>query len=366
MQIIKAGASEMMKPIKAGIGIVDDKPGLSILENVLIRKDGERISFITSDIEIEIHSAADIGDGDGLAALTAPAKKLLGILRALPSDSEVQMSMMGNRLSVQSGKSRFLLQTLPAEQFPEIAQADYYADFSIPAANFRRMMSMVHYAMARGDVRYYLNGMLLSVEGSRLSAVASDGHRMAIFEIGLTSEAQCSAIVPRRAVTELLRLMTDGDDVVRVQVAANQVRFSFGAATLVSKLVDGRFPNYSSVIPAGNDKSFQIESDILSASLRRVAILAGGKIKLVRLELNTGVLKISATNDDKEEARDEVGIGYAGEPIEVGFNAAYLLDVLDALKGSVVNVALGVASDGALITAPGVDSFRYVVMPARV
>ena len=366
MQLVKASRDALLKPLQVVSGIVERRQTLPILANILVRKDGERVSFTATDLEIQIQTSADIGAGKDAAATTIAARKLVDILRALP-EADVALSLSNKKMAIASGKSRFNLQTLAAEEFPTIAQAEFTADFTLPASTFKYLLSMVHFAMAQQDIRYYLNGMLLVVDGATVRAVATDGHRLALCEVtkdGASSKIE--AIIPRKTVLELSRLLPDSDDPVRVQMAANQVKFSFGDIELVSKLVEGKFPDYQRVLPAANTKVFAIGREDLMHALQRAAILTTDKFKGVRMVLATGSLKITSTNADQEDAQDELEIDYTGDGLDIGFNVNYLLDVLANLKNEQISFSLGDALGSALITMPDSEKFKYVVMPMRI
>jgi DNA polymerase-3 subunit beta len=366
MQLVKAPRDALLKPLQVVSGIVERRQTLPILANILVRKDGDRVSFTATDLEIQIQTNAEIGAGKDAGATTVAARKLVDILRALP-EVDVVLSLAGKKLTIQSGKSRFNLQTLAAEEYPTVAQAEFSADFTLPAATLKYLLSMVHFSMAAQDIRYYLNGMLLVVDGSTVRAVATDGHRLALCEVskdGATGKIE--AIIPRKTILELMRLLPDTEDAVRVQMAANQVKFSFGPIELISKLVEGKFPDYQRVVPANNTKSFAIGREDLMHSLQRAAILTTDKFKGVRMVLATGVLKITSTNADQEEAQEELEIDYTGEGLDIGFNVTYLLDVLANLKSEQIKFSLGDALGSALITMIDSEKFKYVVMPMRI
>jgi len=366
MQLVKATRDALLKPLQVVSGIVERRQTLPILANILVRKDGERVSFTATDLEIQIQTSADIGAGKDAAATTVAARKLVDILRALP-EADVTLSLSNRKLAIASGKSRFNLQTLAAEEYPTVAQAEFTADFTLPSSTFKYLLSMVHFAMAQQDIRYYLNGMLLVVEGTTVRAVATDGHRLALCEVtkdGASSKIE--AIIPRKTVLELSRLLPDSDDPVRVQMAANQVKFSFDNIELVSKLVEGKFPDYQRVLPAANTKVFAIGREDLMHALQRAAILTTDKFKGVRMVLASGSLKITSTNADQEDAQDELEIDYTGDGLDIGFNVNYLLDVLANLKNEQIRFALGDALGSALITMPDSERFKYVVMPMRI
>ncbi|HTT11515.1 MAG TPA: DNA polymerase III subunit beta [Burkholderiaceae bacterium] len=368
MVFVKAARDALLRPLQVVSGIVERRQTLPILANVLVRKDGEKIAFTATDLEIQIQTSADVGTGKDAIATTVSARKLVDILRALP-DAEVSVALANKKLTLQSGKSRFSLQTLSAEEFPTVAVAEFSADFTLPAATLKYLLSMVHFAMAAQDIRYYLNGMLLVVDGETVRAVATDGHRLALCEVHKDSGGaggKIEAIVPRKTILELARLLPDSEEPVRVQMAANQVKFTFGAIELVSKLVEGKFPDYAKVIPANNPKLFTVSRELLGAALQRAAILTTDKFKGVRCVLSAGSLKISSTNADQEEAQEELEIDYSGDGLDIGFNVNYLLDVLGNLKTESVRFALGDALGSALVTMPDSDKFKYVVMPMRI
>jgi DNA polymerase III subunit beta len=366
MQLVKAPRDALLRPLQVVSGIVERRQTLPILANVLLRRDGERLSFTATDLEIQIQTGAEFGGGKESAASTVSARKLLDILRALPDD-EVTLSLANRRLTVQCGRSRFNLQTLAAEEFPTVAQGEFNVDFVLPASAFKHLLSMVHFAMAAQDIRYYLNGMLLVCEGNRVRAVATDGHRLALCETTREGESgPVEAIIPRKTVLELTRLLPDGEEPVRIQMASGQVRLSFGSVEFISKLVEGKFPDYAKVVPVANPKQFLIGRESLMQALSRVAILTTDKFKGVRCVLAPNALKISSTNTDQEEAQEEIEIDYAGEALDIGFNVTYLLDVLSNLKNEQLKFAFGDALGSALVTLPDTDRFKYVVMPMRI
>ena len=367
MSFVKAGRDALLKPLQVVSGIVERRQTLPILANVLLRKDGERVSFTATDLEIQIQTGADIGSGKETLATTVSARKLVDILRALP-EADVSLSLANRKLTLACGRSRFALQTLAAEEFPTVAQAEFTADFVLPAATLKYLLSMVHFAMAAQDIRYYLNGMLLVVDAGIVRAVATDGHRLALCEVSKddAATARIEAIVPRKTILELMRLLPDTEEPVRIQIATNQIKFTFGEIELVSKLVEGKFPDYAKVIPVNNPKVFVIGRETLMAALERVAILTTDKFKGIRCVLAPGSLKITSTNADQEDAQEELEIAYDGDGLDIGFNVNYLLDVLANLKNEEVKFALGDALGSALITMPESDKFKYVVMPMRI
>ena len=369
MQLIKAPRDALLKPLATVSGIVERRHTLPILANILIKKEGTRVSFLSTDIEVQIRTHAEIGTGNEDFATTVAARKLLDILRALPESGEVTLSHTAKKMTVQSGKSRFNLQTLAAEDFPTVSQPEsYLASFSLPQKTLKHLIAMVHFSMAQQDIRYYLNGLLLVVDGKQVIAVATDGHRLAYCAVETETESaeRHEVIVPRKSILELQRLLGDGDEPVTIDLAANQVRFTFDTIELVSKLVEGKFPDYQRVIPSGYSKSFEIGRDDWLRALQRVAILTSDKFKGVRFVLSEDAVKISSTNADQEDAQDEIEVAYPHGTLDIGFNVSYLLDVLNNLKTDKVTVSVGDANSSALITLPENDDFKYVVMPMRI
>jgi DNA polymerase-3 subunit beta len=368
MQLVKTQRDTLLRPLQVVSGIVERRHTLPILANILIRKDGEKVSFLSTDIEVQITTHADVGSGSEVTATTVAARKLLDILRALPEGNDVSLTLSNKRMTVQAGKSRFALQTLAAEEFPTVAQAEHYnATFSLPQKTLKHLFNMVHFAMAQQDIRYYLNGMLLVVEGAHVIAVATDGHRLAFCQVETEQEfTRQEVIIPRKTILELQRLLDDSDEPVEVKIAANQVKLTFSNIELISKLVEGKFPDYARVIPKGYRNSVTIDRDQLLRSLQRAAIMTSDKFKGVRCVLAPGSMKISSTNADQEEAVEEIEIDYGGDSIDIGFNVTYLLDVLNNLKCDNINIALGDANSSALITIPDNADFKYVVMPMRI
>jgi len=368
MQLVKTQRDTLLRPLQIVSGIVERRHTLPILANILIRKEGERVSFLSTDIEVQITTNASIGSGGEVAATTVAARKLLDILRALPDANDVSLTLANKRMTIQSGKSRFALQTLAAEEFPTVAQAEHFnAKVTLPQKTLKHLFNMVHFSMAQQDIRYYLNGLLLVVQGKHVIAVATDGHRLAFCQVETEEEfPKQEVIIPRKTILELQRLLEDVDDPVQVEIANNQIKLTFADIELISKLVEGKFPDYTRVVPKGYKNNFTIGREALLRSLQRAAIMTSDKFKGVRCVVAPGSLKISSTNADQEEAVEEVEIDYGGDSIDIGFNVTYLLDVLNNLKSDQVNIALGDANSSALITIPDNGDFKYVVMPMRI
>ena len=367
MQMIKATRDAILKPLQTVAGIVERRHTLPILANVLVRKQGEQVTFLATDIEIQISTSASLGAGREDGATTVSARKLIDILRSLP-DTEVALNLTGKKLTIAAGKSRFSLQTLGPEEFPTVAiNEQVNAKLTMPQKQLKHLFAMVHFAMAQQDIRYYLNGLLFVVDGRNVRVVATDGHRLAYCASESETEmGRHEVIIPRKTVTELQRLLADTDEPVHIDVASNQIRFRFGEVELLSKLVEGKFPDYQRVIPTGYKKSITLPRNAWAAALSRASILTSEKFKGVRFTLVPSSLKIQTTNAEQEEAIEEIDVDYTGEALDVGFNVSYLLDVLSNLHSETVRAEFGDSNSSALISVPGDEAFKYVVMPMRI
>ena len=368
MTLIKITREALLKPLQAVSGIIERRHTLPILSNVLLLRQSTQVSLIATDIEIEITASTQATPGEE-KSITVGARKLLDILRALPEGSEVTLSLQEKRLQLKSGKSRFNLQTLPAEDFPRLSAPDETLNkLSAPQKLLKNMIDLIQYAMAQQDIRYYLNGMLMVLEGSSLTLVATDGHRLGYVnrELGSGSFPRREVILPRKTITELSKLLNDSDDPISIEISANQARFAFGGISLISKMVDGKFPDYTRVIPKDQPKHLRLKRMEILSCLQRAAILTSDKFRGVRWVLTNGSLKIICTNTEQEEAQEELDVDYKGETLDVGFNVGYLLDVLNNLQVDEIDCGLGDANSSALITVPDKDDFKYVVMPMRI
>src|SRR3954471_14876833 len=307
MTLIKINREALLRPLQSVSGIIERRHTLPILSNVLLERTANRVSMVATDIEIEITASTSVESQGESKAITVGARKLLDILRALPEGSEVSLTLQERRLQVKSGKSRFNLQTLPAEDFPRLAAGEgSTSKFSMPQKLLRSLLGLVQYAMAQQDIRYYLNGLLMVLDGGSLKLVATDGHRLAFAsrDLGVKDLPKQDVILPRKTIIELSKLLGETDDPVAIELSSNQARFSFGDVLLVSKLVDGKFPDYGRVIPQDQPKHLKLKRMELLSCLQRAAILTSDKFRGVRWVLSNGGLKIICTNTEQEEAQE--------------------------------------------------------------
>ena len=368
MNLAKAKRDELLGPLSAVSGIIERRHTLPILSNVLVERSGEALSFLATDIEIQITARSGVLAAAEGRPVTVGARKLLDILRALPDGAEVALQHQDKRLVVRAGKSRFTLQTLAAEDFPRLAKpAGESARFELEQKALRRVLALVQYAMAQQDIRYYLNGLLMVIEDGMLKLVATDGHRLAYAALKLGAQLpRQEVIIPRKTVLELGKLLADSDASVKVEVGATQAAFSFGTVDLVSKLIDGKFPDYTRVIPTSHKNRLQAAREPLRQALLRAAILSNEKFRGVRWVLADGSLRIVSSNAEQEEAHEELEVSYSGDALDIGFNVNYLLDVLNNVPGESIECAFGDAASSALISYPSERDFKYVVMPMRI
>jgi len=368
MIVLKATQDKVLAVLQSVAGIVERRHTLPILANVLIRKTGNALQLTTSDLEVQIRTTAELGGDTGDFTTTVNARKIIDVLRTMPSDQTVSLETSQDKLVLKGGKSRFTLQTLAAEDFPLVQEAASFGPaFSVPQKTLKHLLGQVAFAMAVQDIRYYLNGILFVAEGNTLSLVATDGHRLAFASATLDVEVpKQEVILPRKTVIELQRLLSDADGALEMRFASNQAKFTFGALEFVTKLVEGKFPDYNRVIPKNHHNSVTLGRSPLLASLQRTAIMTSDKFKGVRLNIEPGQLRVASNNAEQEEAVDELDIDYGGDAIEIGFNVTYLIDALASMGQDMVKISLSDGNSSALLTLPESDSFKYVVMPMRI
>ncbi len=368
MIVLKATQDKILSVLQSVAGIVERRHTLPILANVLIRKTGSSIQFTTSDLEIQIRTTAELDGDTGSFTTTVGARKLIDILRTMPVDQTVSLESSASKVILKGGKSKFTLQTMAAEDFPLVQEsASFGPVFSVPQKTLKDLLGQVSFAMAVHDIRYYLNGILFVAEGKQLSLVATDGHRLAFASATLDVEVpRQEVILPRKTVIEMQRLLSDVEGAIDMQFANNQAKFMFGGMEFVTKLVEGKFPDYNRVIPKNHKNIITLGRATLLATLQRTAILTSDKFKGVRLNIDPGTLRVASNNAEQEEAVDELDIDYGGDSIEIGFNVTYLIDALANMDQEMVRLELSDGNSSALFTIPDNPTFKYVVMPMRI
>lgn len=356
-----------LKPLGQVVNVVERRQTLPVLANLLVQVKGGQLSLTGTDLEVEMVARSAVEDAkDG--ETTIPARKLFDIVRALPDGSKVTVSQTGDKITVQAGRSRFTLASLPANDFPSVDEVEATERVSVSEAALKELIERTAFAMAQQDVRYYLNGLLFDLGDKRLRCVATDGHRLALCEAPLDAAVQAKRqiIVPRKGVQELQRLLEGGDRALELEMGRSHIRVKRDDVTFTSKLIDGRFPDYEAVIPIGADREVRIEREVLRAALQRVAILSNEKYRGVRLEVSPGLLKINAHNPEQEEAQEEVEAETKVDGLAVGFNVNYLQDALTALRDEHVVLMLRDANSSALVREASSEKCRHVVMPLRL
>jgi len=368
MNLIQIERNLLLTPLQAVSGVVERRHTLPILSNVLIEIGGGKLLVTATDLEIQVASQTESAAAAENQATTVSARKLQDILRSLPEDSVVALDLQDKRLQMKAGKSKFSLQTLPAQDFPKLsAPTSSAVEAQIPQGRLKALLALVQYAMAQQDIRYYLNGLLLSLRETGVSVVATDGHRLALASLALElNTPKTEVILPRKAIVELTKLLADSNEPVTLRMLDNQVAFGFGQISFITKVVDGKFPDYQKVIPSSYSKRFAIDRGVLQQALQRAAILSNEKFRGVRWVLTSGSLRIVCTNSDQEEAEEELEVTYSGDALDIGFNVSYLLDVLANVDSQEVECSLGDSNSSMLITIPGDADFKYVVMPMRI
>jgi DNA polymerase-3 subunit beta len=357
----------LLKPLQQVVNVVERRQTLPVLANLLVNVEGGKLSLTGTDLEVEMIARSEVEQAED-GETTIPARKLFEIVRALPDGSRLTFSLSGDRVTVQAGRSRFTLATLPAKEFPSIDDLELVERIQVPEASLKELIERTAFAMAQQDVRFYLNGLLFDLRENALRCVATDGHRLAMCEAALPDGAKTrkQIILPRKGVLELQRLLEGGDRMVELEVGRNHVRMRREDVTFTSKLIDGRFPDYEAVIPIGADKEVKMEREVLKAALQRAAILSNEKYRGVKVEISPGQVRIVAHNPEQEEAVEEVEAQTTVDGLSIGFNVTYLLDALSALREEHVLLNLRDANSSALVREAGHSRSRHVVMPLRL
>lgn len=365
---IKIDRDTFLKPLSSVGNIVERRHTLPILSNLLLESRPDMVTLTATDLEMQISLSVPSLQSDSFST-TVSARKLLDICRSLPEQSEINLTTQDSKMQVKAGKSRFNLQTLPAADYPLMAKSQGASTLALelPQVEFKALLKQVEYAMAQQDIRYYLNGLLLEVNGNRLSLVGTDGHRLSYTCTELPQEQEKQEIIlPRKTVLELIKLLNDSDEPVSIEVGANQAHFTFSGIRIISKVIDGKFPDYTRVIPVGYRNSFNIERQTLLLAMQRASILSNEKYRGIRMVLGTDSLRLISSNSEQEEAEEELEISYSGEPLDIGFNVTYMIDVLTNVATEKVIFSFADANSSCLVTLPDDDNYKYVVMPMRI
>ncbi len=361
---------QLVGPLQLVSGAVERRPTLPILGNILLKVDGRRLWLTGTDLEVELISNILIDSPNVLVdgEITVPAKKFVDIVRSLPDGCDISFSLDANKLVLKAGRGRYSLSTLSAADYPNLEDWQGEVEFEMRSCDVKRLLDSTQFSMAQQDVRYYLNGMSLETDGNIVRTVATDGHRLALCKITL-DDANLSSrqvIIPRKGVLEIGRLISDDDHLIKVQLGANHIRVFSNEYIFTSKLVDGRFPDYRRVLPKETNKLIVADKALMKEAFSRAAILSNEKFRGVRLNFLAGELKITANNPEQEEAEEIIDVDYQGEPLEIGFNVSYLLDVLSVVSCDKIQFSLSDSNSSALIEGFGDSDALYVIMPMRL
>ena len=356
----------LLAPLQAIIGVVERKQTMPILANVLLRANDDELSLTATDLEVELVTAAAANIETG-GEITLPGRKLLDICRALQENASIVISESDGKASVQSGRSRFSLASLPAADFPLIEDIHGEQKISLPQKELLKLIQKTHFSMAQQDVRYYLNGLLFENKDGKIKAVATDGHRLAFCETKTEAPESLDkqVIIPRKGVLELQRLLT-GEGGLSIELGKNHVRIQVNDSTCTSKLIDGRFPEYDRVVPKDASNKIMAKKDELKDALQRTAILSNEKYRGIRLFLGQNNLVLQAQNPEQEEAEESLEVEYTGDDIEIGFNVNYLLDALAVIESDEVVFSVIDGNSSCLMWEPGNDQYKFVIMPMRL
>jgi len=364
---IKINRETLLKPLTNVTSIVERRHTLPILSNLLLEAKNSNIQLTATDLEMQISLSIE-SKFNGDLSTTISAKKLLDICRSLPESIDIDMVSSDSRITVKAGKSRFNLQTLPAADYPVMTKvAGSGISIKISQLEFKKLLRQVEFAMAQQDIRYYLNGLLLEVNEKKLNLVGTDGHRLSFTSTTLNQTYEkADVILPRKTVVELIKLLDDSEEEINIELSAGQVNFSFGDIKLISKVIDGKFPDYHRVIPTEHQNTFNVNRVAVLTAMQRASILSNEKYRGIRMVLSNNNLKLISTNTEQEEAEEELEIEYKKEAMDIGFNVTYLIDVLNNTQQENVNFSFADANSSCLITIPEDDNYKYVVMPMRI
>jgi len=364
---IKINREVLLKPLINVTGIVERRHTLPILSNLLLQAKNNNIQLTATDLEMQISLNIAINLKEDLS-ITISAKKFLDICRSLPENIDIDLVSKDSRMVVKAGKIRFNLQTLPAADYPVMTKVSgETTKISISQIEFKRLLRQVEFAMAQQDIRYYLNGLLLEVNKNKLNLVGTDGHRLSFTSATLNQNYEKKdVILPRKTVIELIKLLTDSDEEITIELAAGQVNFTFGEISLISKVIEGKFPDYHRVIPSAHSNTFTVNRVAMLTAMQRASILSNEKYRGIRMVLSENNVKLISTNTEREEAEEELEIIYNQEALDIGFNVTYLIDVLNNTQQENINFSFADANSSCLITVTEDSDYKYVVMPMRI
>jgi DNA polymerase-3 subunit beta len=362
---------DLLRELQLFQGIVERKNTIPILANVLMEAKGDQVSFLATDLEVGLRSMCKASVAKS-GALTLPAKKFYEIIKALP-ETDIRIAEDKGGVKVAADRFDSRMQTLPREDFPTLPESGGAPSASLPRASLKEMVAKTQFAITGEDTRYFLNGALFVLRPESMSLVATDGHRLALVTVVRDGKAtkdgdEVKAILPKKTLGELARLLQEGDDDIRYERGENHLFFDVGGRMLISRMIDGQFPAYERVIPKGNDKHIEFERDRLTNAVKRVALLSNERSRAVKIQIDKGKVDVTSSSPDLGEAKETLPVDYAGPSLQICFNAQYVLDFLSAVSTDVVSLDLKDEVSQAVMKPVGADGYdyTYVIMPMRV
>lgn len=369
--IIKIQKDKLIDPLKNLVGVAEKKQTMPILGNVLFRAEGDCLKMVASDLEVEISTQVEY-QSEGTLDSTLPGKKLLDILRSLPGDGDVTIDFSDDKATIKSGKSRFVLSSLPGSEFPyDKEEMDY--KFKVPANSLDGLINQTSFSMAIQDARHFLNGLFFEVAPEKITAVATDGHRLSMSACNHINPANepINCIIPRKCITEIKRILSDFKDnkehLVNFNIKSNHFYFNIGEYFVKSKLIEGNYPDYNKVFPESLPHKLDVDKNELKSALQRMSILSNEQFKGIKLSLSSSEVKLSTNNPSQEEGEDSVSCIYSGDFLDIGFNLTYLIEVIDVISSDNIVLQLNNSDSGCLISSKDNNALnKYIIMPMRV
>lgn len=364
---ISINREEIIKQLQLINNCIPTKHQIAILSNVLMQVEGDLLTINGTDLEIEMLCQIRLSLPAENGRVTIPSKKLLDIIRGLPVGSQVNITSEGDRVVISSGRSRYNLNTLNANDYPSLKEFEADTSFNLAQNTLKQLIDSTQFAMAQQDIRFYLNGLLLEIDNEFIRTVATDGHRLAMSEIPMDNPIDPNAIIiPRKSILELNKLLENVETTVNIKVNAGNLQANFGDTIFTTKLIDGKYPDYRRTLPKSPDKIVTIETEIFKQALNRANVLSNERFKGVRLTLNQAQVVIQTNNPEHEEAEEVLDIQYDGPEIEIGLNIVYLLDVLNVIKTGEIIIQLTDTVSSVLVTDKQNDKNKYIIMPMRL
>lgn len=358
---------QLLPSLQQIVSVIEKRQTMPILSNILMVITENELVLTGTDLEIQLISKINLKTND-VGKVTVPARKFLDIVRLLANDAEIKIELKDDKIKISSGRSRFSLSTLPAENYPEFSESELDHQFLINAGTLKKSLDKTIFCMANQDVRYYLNGLSLHISNSKLKLVTSDGHRLSIYEedIGQATGYEARVILPRKGVVELARLLDDPEAEINVQFSTSNIRIYYKELVYSAKLVDAKYPDFSKVFDQPFFNQIHIQKHLLKDALTRVAILANEKFKGVTCDFSNGLLKLSSHNPEHDEAEEELVIEYEGEELSIAFNSQYLLDAVSNLDSELAVLTIASNASSCFIEEPEQQAYKFIVMPMRL